>query len=322
METDISRPDPITCVSTPRDHRKRKINLFPFLFNIFSDIILVLMTVQLNLKSISFFLLLPIALSPLLISTSESGSDVINQNEIILATSTSVYNSGILSFFIPLFEKGMPYRIKVIPTTNDGAVETGKNGRADLLFMNAQDLETEFIAGGFGINRREVMHNFNLILGPKNDPARIKGKDPIGALRKVAKGGFPFISSKDSPDIWLIENRLWNEIGKKPEGSWYLEGGIDMESLIETANLRSAYVLSDRGAYLARREKIKLVPLVDRHPLLYNKYSIIEVNPSRFPWINNDGARDFSDFITSNEGEDIIRRFGVERYGEELFYPR
>lgn len=280
------------------------------------------MTVQFNLKSISFFLLLSIALSPLLISTSESGSDIINQNEIILATSTSVYNSGILSFFIPLFEKSMPYRIKVIPSTNEDAIATGKEGKADLLFINAPDLEEEFIADGFGINRREVMHNFYLILGPEDDPARTKGRDPIGALKKIKKGGFPFISSKNYPDIWLIEKRLWKEIGIDPSGSWHLEGATDMESLIETANLRSAYVLSDRGAYLSRRKKIKLIPLVDRHPLLFNKYSVIEVNPSRFPWINNNGAREFSDFITSGEGEDIIRRFGVERYGEELFYPR
>lgn len=245
-----------------------------------------------------------------------------DETDIIMAASTNIYNSGILNYLVPLFEKRMPYRIKILSLSNEETIAMGKNGKTDLVFISESDLAEKLIADGFGIRRWEVMHNFSVIIGPLDDPARIKGKDPIEALKAIVKGRFPFISGLDCPDIQMIERRLWSKTGIVPEGSWYMNGGTDMGNLIDIANQRSAYIISDRDAYLARRDKIKLALLLDRHPLLFNQYTLVEISPVKFPWINNAGARAFVDFITSSDGEDIIRRFGMDRYGEQLFYPQ
>ena len=134
------------------------------------------------------------ALSLLFLLIFLSSSTYAEEGAITMAVSQSVFNSGILSYFIPLFEKRMPYRIKAIPASNEEAISMGREGKADLLFINVSDHSEEFISEGFGINRRNVMHNFSVIIGPKDDPARIEGRDPVGALKKIAKGRFTFIS--------------------------------------------------------------------------------------------------------------------------------
>ncbi len=239
-----------------------------------------------------------------------------------MAISTTIYNSGILSYFIHLFEKVRPYRIKAIPASNEEAVEMGRRGEVDILFIDASSLSGQFLADRFGINKRNAMHNFSIIIGPKDDPAKIRGRDPVLAFKKIGKGGYPFISCNECPDLKKMEERLWNEAGIIPGEGWSTNKANDMEDLINTADLRSAYALSDRVAYIKLKEKIGLDLLVDRHPFLFNRYIIIEVNPEKFPLVNHSGARAFSDFVASGDGEDIIRKFGVDRYGEQLFYPQ
>ena len=239
-----------------------------------------------------------------------------------MATSTTIYNSGILSYFIPLFEKRMPYRIKALPASNEEAIEMGRRGEADILFIDTSSLSGQFLADRSGINKRNVMHNFSVVIGPQDDPAGIRGRDPVGAFKKIGKGGYPYVSCNKCLDIKKMEDRLWNEAGIIPDNAWYMSEANDMEDLINTADLKSAYALSDRVAYIKLKEKIGLDLLVDRHPFLFNRYIVIEVNPEKFPLVNHAGAKAFSDFVASGDGEDIIRRFGVEKYGEQLFYPQ
>lgn len=251
-----------------------------------------------------------------------SSSSYAAEGVITVAVSQSIYHSGIISYIIPLFEKKMPYRIKAIRVSNEEAVIMGKAGKADLLFINASPVSDKFIANGFGVNRGRVMHNFSIFIGPKDDPAGIRGRDPIGAFRKIEKGGYPFVSCSDCPDIIKMEVMLWKEAGILPDVKWYIQGTGGMEANIKTANLRSAYALCDRAEYLMLRDKISLDLLVDRHPALFNQYIIIEVNPERFLPVNSAGSKAFTEFLLSGDGEDIIRRFGVDRYGDELFYPQ
>lgn len=251
-----------------------------------------------------------------------SSSSYAEEGVITMAVSQSIYHSGILSYFIPLFEKKMPYRIKAIPASNEEAISMGREGKVDLLFINVSDHSEEFISEGFGINRWNVMHNFSVIIGPKGDPARIEGRDPVGALKKIARGRFTFISYISCEDLQKMEMRLWEEAGIKPAGEWYIGEASDLSGVLRITDSRLAYTLSDRVAYLKLKEKTRLNLLVDRHPLLFNQYIIIEVNPEKFPLVNNVGARAFAEFVTSGEGEDIIRRFGLDRYGEQVFFPQ
>lgn len=244
------------------------------------------------------------------------------RDNISIAVSPGIYNSGILTYFIPFFEKKMPYRLKAISASNEEAIEMARRGVVDILFINSSPLSDQFLSDRSGINKRNVMHNFSVIIGPKDDPAQIRGRDPVGAFKKIAKGGYPFISCARCPDVNNMEERLWKEAGLIPRKGWYLKEATDMEGLINSADKRSAYALSDRSAYIKLKEKIGLDLLVDRHHLLYNQFIIIEVNPEKFPLVNNDGARAFSEFVTSGEGEDIIRRYGVDRFDEPLFYPQ
>jgi tungstate transport system substrate-binding protein len=241
---------------------------------------------------------------------------------ITMAVSQSIYQSGILRYFIPLFEKRMPYRLKAVSASNEDAIEIARSGGVDILFIDSSSLSDKFLADRSGINSQNVMHNFSVIIGPKDDPARIRGRDPVGAFKKIAKGGYPFYSCTKCPDVNKMEERLWKEAGLAPGKGWYLKEETDMEGLINSADKRSAYALSDRAAYIKLKERINLDLLVDRQHLLFNQFIIIEVNPEKFPLVNNIGARAFSEFVTSGEGEDIIRRFGVDRFDEPLFYPQ
>lgn len=265
------------------------------------------------------------ALSALFIIVTFSSSYA-EEGVITMAVSQSIYHSGILSYFIPLFEKKMPFRINVIQQTDEGIIDIGRSGKADLLFINSthipSDLEARLLSEGFGVDRREIMHNFSVIIGPKDDPARIRGRDPFEAFKKIAKGGYPFVSCNNCRDIKRVEERIWKEAGIVPDEKWYISHANDMGDLIRVADSRSGYALSDRPEYLMLKDKIRLDILVDRNPLLFNQYIIIEVNPERFSLVNNTGAKAFAEFVTSGEGEDIIRRFGVDKYGEPLFYPR
>lgn len=241
---------------------------------------------------------------------------------LILATTTSVQDSGLLDVLIPVFEKRTGYVVKTIAVGTGQALALGARGEADVVLAHAPDLEKKYLAEGSLINRRLVMHNDFIIVGPPDDPARIKGmKKAADTFQRIATVQAPFVSRGDNSGTHLLEKKLWKEAKREPKGSWYIEAGQGMGATLGIASEKRAYTLSDRGTYLAFRRRVQLEVLVEKDPLLSNIYSIMEVNPSKFSRVNHDGARAFADFFVSSEAQAVIGTFGLERFGEPLFVP-
>jgi tungstate transport system substrate-binding protein len=241
---------------------------------------------------------------------------------IILATTTSTQDSGLLDALIPIFEERSGYRVKTIAVGTGEALAMGRRGDADVLLTHAAAKEKELIADGSAINRRIVMHNDFLIVGPEDDPAGIHGsRSGAESVAKIAKEEARLASRGDDSGTYIREMALWEAAGIKPEGDWYIESGQGMGATLLIADQRRAYVLTDRGTYLAFRERLDLVMHVEGDPLFLNIYSVMEVNPERFPLVNPEGARALSEFLRGGEAQKLIRTFGVEKYGQPLFFP-
>lgn len=267
---------------------------------------------------------------------SASGADRLK-----LATTTSTDNSGLLAVLLPLFEKKFGLKVDVIAVGTGAALRLGENGDADVVLVHAPSREEEFMAAGFGVNRRAVMYNDFIIVGPKEDPAGILGeKAAAEALRKIAAKKAVFISRGDDSGTHTKEQFLWKESGlplqevKKmlskggkeheiqfvaPEGNWYFSIGQGMGATLMMADEKKAYALADRGTYLAYRDKIGLVVLCQGDPRLYNPYGIIAANPERYPEIDYFGAMALIAWMTSVEGQKIIADFRIG--GKILFHP-
>lgn len=261
-------------------------------------------------------------LLPLVFLSCDGPAEERNRQPILLATTTSLQDSGLLDILVPLFEKRTGYRVKTIAAGTGQALAMGARGDADLILVHAPELEERYMAQGSFINRRPVMHNDFLIVGPPDDPARVKGlKKATLALRRIAKAKTCFVSRGDNSGTHFLERKLWKEAGIEPAGPWYLQSGQGMGATLMLAAQKGGYTLSDRGTFLAFSRRIRLVRLVEGDPRLLNPYHVMEVNPERFPKVNPRGARAFADFLLSPEAQEIIRTFGVERYGEPLFFP-
>jgi tungstate transport system substrate-binding protein len=228
----------------------------------------------------------------------------------------------LLDELVPLFEERTGYRVKTIAVGTGEALAMGKRGDADVLLGHAPGREKELVSDGSAINRRIVMHNDFLVVGPAGDPARISGSDDgVDGVRKIAEAGARFASRGDDSGTHLLEMSLWDGAGIEPGGAWYISTGQGMGATLMIAAEMNAYVLTDRGTYLAFQERTGLVPHVEGDPLFLNVYSVLQVNAERFPDVNSDGAAAFSEFIRGPEAQDIIRGFGVERFGQPLFFP-
>jgi len=243
--------------------------------------------------------------------------------DIILATTTSTYDSGLLDVLVPEFEKESDYNVKVIAVGTGEALAMGERGDADVLLVHAPSSEKPLVESGAAINRRLVMHNDFVIVGPESDPAGIKGMTSAGdALAAIYDAGATFISRGDDSGTHKREVSLWEEEALDPEGqSWYEQSGQGMGATLQIANQKDAYTLSDRGTYLAQGENLDLVVLVEGDPLLLNVYSVMEVNPERFDLVNGPGGQAFAEFMVSDKAQQIIRDFGVEEFGQPLFIP-
>jgi len=245
--------------------------------------------------------------------------------EIILATTTSTQDSGLLDVMIPVFEEKTGYVVKTVAVGTGQALKLGESGDADVLLVHAPDAEKPLVESGVAINRRLVMHNDFIVIGPPDDPAGVKGTATAAeAFKKIAEAGAIFVSRGDDSGTHKKELSLWQAAGVEPAGqSWYQETGQGMGQTITVANEKQAYCLSDRGTYLAQKKNIDLEILFEGDAPLLNIYHIMEVNPEKFPniKINHEGAKAFADFFLSEEGQEIIRTFGVEDYGEPLFFP-
>ncbi|MGD9552107.1 MAG: substrate-binding domain-containing protein [Candidatus Caldatribacteriota bacterium] len=239
-----------------------------------------------------------------------------------LATTTSTENSGLLGILLPPFEERYNIKVDVIAVGTGAAIQLGENGDVDVVLVHARAAEDKMVEEGYGVNRRDVMHNDFIIVGPPDDLAGIKGeKDAALALTKIANSEKQvfFVSRGDKSGTHIKELELWQSAGIEPQGEWYLEIGQGMEAALLVADERQGYVLADRGTYLATKDKIELVILSEGDPRLFNPYGIIAVNPAVHPHVKYMEAMQLIAWMTSLEGQKIIGEY--KQHGEVLFFP-
>lgn len=240
--------------------------------------------------------------------------------DLTLATTTSTKDSGLLDkVILPAFTKKTGINVKVISVGTGQALKYGETGDCDVVLVHARASEDAFVAAGYGVNRRDVMYNDFVLVGPADDPAGLRGKPLTEALRTLAAGKGTFISRGDNSGTHQKELELWAKIGiTKPEGKWYLSVGKGMGATLLMAEEMRAYTLADRGTYASMRHELKLVIHVSGDPAMLNPYGVIAVNPARHPKVNYEGAMAFIEFITSAEGKRLINEYKVN--GEQLFH--
>jgi tungstate transport system substrate-binding protein len=245
------------------------------------------------------------------------------QKSIILSTTTSTQDSGLLDVLIPLFEKKTGYFVKTIAVGSGQAMAMGQKGEADVLLVHSPEAEKKFMASGYGINRRIVMHNDFIIVGPSQDTAKIRGlKSASEAFKGIASAGSLFLSRGDNSGTHAKEKVIWKASGINPETEkWYQQTGLGMGQTLNVASEKRAYTLTDRGTYLALRKNLQLDILTEGDAVLLNVYHVIEVNPAKWPMVNAAGARAFADFMVSRETQEVIKTFGVDKFGSPLFFP-
>jgi tungstate transport system substrate-binding protein len=245
------------------------------------------------------------------------------QKNIILATTTSTQDTGLLDVLIPIFEKETGYFVKTIAVGSGQAMAMGQKGEADVLLVHSPDAEKKFIADGFGVNRMLVMHNDFIIVGPGDDPAKIKGvKSSAEALKLVAKAEGLFLSRGDNSGTHAKEKTLWKKADINPVGQkWYQETGLGMGQTLNVAAEKKGYTLADRGTYLSLKKNLGLDVLVEGDSALLNIYHVIEVNSAKWPKVNVPGAKEFAAFMVSKKTQNIIKTFGMDKFGSPLFFP-
>jgi tungstate transport system substrate-binding protein len=244
-------------------------------------------------------------------------------SELILATTTSTVDSGLLDVLVPAFEEANDYNVKTVGVGSGAALEMGANGDADVLLVHSPSAEEEFMDAGHGTNRQLVMHNDFIIVGPADDPAGVAdAADVTAAMQAIADAGAPFVSRGDDSGTHSRELALWEAAGIDPTGeSWYAESGQGMGATLQIADQTDAYTLSDRATYLAQQDNLDLALLSEGDARLLNIYHVIQVNPEEFDDLNAEGAEAFVEFMVSDEAQQMIGEFGVEEFGEPLFIP-
>ncbi len=240
------------------------------------------------------------------------------RQDVLLATTTSTRDTGLLDSLLPLFEQRTGYKVKVVAVGTGQAIAMARRGDAEIVLVHAPEIERAQVDSGNFVRRRIVMHNDFLFVGPANDPARLRGlHDPVTALRMVADAHAPFVSRGDRSGTHIFEQKLWRLAGLEPPppGGWYVEAGQGMAATLQMADEKHAYTISDRGTFLVWQAKLELVPLVEGDTLFHNVYHIMEV-PDAGP-----AARALADFFVSPEAQELMGRFGTTRFGQPLFIP-
>ncbi len=251
-----------------------------------------------------------------------SGRALAQSTVVILSTTTSTQDSGLLDVLVPLFEKKTGLTVKTISVGTGQALALDARGEADVTLAHAASLEKKYVAEGKMTSRRLVMYNDFVIIGPPDDPAKIKGlPGALDALKRVAESRSRFVSRGDRSGTHVLELALWKQAGIEPRGAWYTESGQGMGQTLGIANDRRAYTLTDRATYLAFAKRVDLPILVEKDRPLLNIYSVMEVNPANGPRVNTAGGKAFAEFVLAPETQEIIRTFGMDRYGQALFVP-
>jgi len=241
---------------------------------------------------------------------------------VILSTTTSTQDSGLLDILVPLFEKKTGLTVKTISVGTGQALALAARGEADVALVHAPSPERKYVEKGKMQNRRLVMYNDFVIIGPEDDPAKIKGvPKAVDALKRIAETQSHFVSRGDKSGTHLLELGLWKQAGVAPTGAWYIESGQGMGQTLGIANDRRAYTIADRGTWLAFQKRISLPILVEKDKPLLNIYSVMEVNPANGPRVNVAGGKAFADFMVAPDTQAVIKTFGVDKYGQPLFVP-
>ncbi len=246
------------------------------------------------------------------------------ETRIRCASTTSTQNSGLFEYLLPLFEKKTGIKVDVVAVGTGAAIEIGKRGDADFVFVHAKEQELKAVEEGYFVNRHDVMYNDFLIIGPTNDPAKIKGmKSATDAFKKIAESGSSFVSRGDKSGTNTKELSIWKKAGIEPAGQkWYLEVGQGMEKTQRIADEKRAYTLTDRGTWLATKDKDKLdmAVVLEGDPVLFNQYGVMAVNPEKFKTVKYKEAMEFVNWIISKEGQAAVAAF-KDKNGNPLFIP-
>jgi len=244
------------------------------------------------------------------------------QSELILATTTSVQDAGLLEHLLPIFQKENACNVKVIAVGSGQAIRLAKDGNVDVILVHDPKSEEDFVKDGYGEKRVEIMYNDFVLVGPEEDPASITNQEDVtSALQKINSLKKTFVSRADESGTHKKEKFLWKLAGLKPGGEWYFESGTGMEATLRVANEKRGYCLTDRATFLSHREELDLVILFEGDKNLLNQYSVIAVSAERFPEVNYQLAQKFVSFLTSEKGQELIRNFGKERFNQSLFVP-
>ncbi|WP_312815185.1 substrate-binding domain-containing protein [Sedimentibacter sp.] len=245
------------------------------------------------------------------------------ERSIILATTTSTEDSGLLDFLLPIFKEKTGIQVEVVAKGTGAALELAKNGDADGVLVHAKAQEEQFIADGFAKERFDVMYNDFILVGPESDPANLltdAPNDPIKAFELIAEKQAAFISRGDESGTHTKEKSYWNEANITPEGEWYVSAGTGMGAVLQMADEKLAYTLTDRATYLSMMDELDLVIVTEKNDKMYNQYGVMMVNPEKYP-IKEAEVQEFIDWILSEEGQNLISEFGIEEYGQSLFIP-
>jgi tungstate transport system substrate-binding protein len=244
------------------------------------------------------------------------------EKSITLATTTSTQDSGLLEALLPLFERDSGIEVKAVAVGSGQAMELGRRGDADVLLVHSPAAEQKFMEEGFGAKRLAVMHNDFVIVGPAEDKASIKKAHlATTAFKAIAVGQIRFVSRGDESGTHTKEREIWQAAGVKPQGGWYMSAGTGMAQALRIANEKRACILTDRATYVALKTELSLVSLVEGDERLLNRYSVITVSPGKHPHVHEAEANRFAAFLVSERGQTAIGRYGIERYGEPLFFP-
>lgn len=241
--------------------------------------------------------------------------------DIILATTTSTQDSGLLDVLLPKFEQKTGYKVKTIAVGSGAALAMGEKGEADVILSHAPKDEKKLVENGVAVNYQLVMHNDFVIVGPAGDPAGIKGGIAAEAFKKIFNKKAAFVSRGDESGTHKKEKSLWESAGFTPSGNWYLQSGAGMGQTLNIANEKQGYTLTDRATYLAHKKNIKLEILVEGDKSLLNIYHVMQVNPEKFSKVNGPGGKAFVEFMVDPETQKVIGEFGRDKYGEPLFFP-
>ena len=245
------------------------------------------------------------------------------ERSMVLATTTSTQDSGLLDYFLPLFEKDTGIKVKVFAKGTGEALEVAKRGDADGLLVHAKAQELQFVKDGFGTERLEVMYNDFIVVGPKDDPAKLKEKAPSDALeafKLLSSSKATFISRGDKSGTNTKELAIWKSAGIKPKGDWYVSAGKGMGAVLQMADEKKAYTLTDRATYLSMKDKLHLDIVTEKGKDLLNQYALIRLDSSKNK-IKTKEANEFIDWMLSEKGQKLIGEFGKEKYGRPLFIP-